>query len=154
MWNAENHRSTLWDPLLTKYHLFLKYLKYVLIFKYAVFKISSQVSTCAVCYAQLCPTLCDPMDAGSPSQPPLSMGFFRQECWSGLPFLLPGDLPEPGIELVSPECWQILHHWATRESHLQLLEQWSDLHFSEDSPEIPLETVIIQGSSVFDAIWP
>ena len=34
--------------------------------------------------------------------PPLSMGFLRQEYWSGLPFLSPGDLPNPGIELVSP----------------------------------------------------
>ena len=30
------------------------------------------------------------------------MGFFRQEYWSGLPFLSPGDLPNPGIETGSP----------------------------------------------------
>ena len=35
-------------------------------------------------------------------QAPLSMGFFRQECWSGLPFPSPGDLPDPGIEPGSP----------------------------------------------------
>ena len=35
-------------------------------------------------------------------QAPLSMGFPRQEYWSGLPFPSPGDLPEPGIESVSP----------------------------------------------------
>ena len=29
------------------------------------------------------------------------MGFSRQEYWSGLPFLSPGDLPEPGIEPAS-----------------------------------------------------
>ena len=29
---------------------------------------------------------------------PLSMGFFRQECWSWLPFPSPGDLSDPGIE--------------------------------------------------------
>ena len=34
-------------------------------------------------------------------QPPLSMGFSREECWSGLPFPPPGDLPDPGIEPVS-----------------------------------------------------
>ena len=34
-------------------------------------------------------------------QAPLSMGFPRQEYWSGLPFPSPGDLPHPGIELVS-----------------------------------------------------
>ena len=31
-------------------------------------------------------------------QAPPSMGFSRQECWSGLPFPSPGDLPDPGIE--------------------------------------------------------
>ena len=31
-------------------------------------------------------------------QAPLSMGFSRQECWSGLPFPSPGDLPYPRIE--------------------------------------------------------
>ena len=30
------------------------------------------------------------------------MEFFRQEYWSGLPFLSPGDLPDPGIEFKSP----------------------------------------------------
>ena len=35
-------------------------------------------------------------------QAPLSMGFFRQERWSGLPFRPPGDLPDPGIELMYP----------------------------------------------------
>ena len=32
----------------------------------------------------------------------LSMGFSRQESWSGLPFPSPGDLPNPGIEPRSP----------------------------------------------------
>jgi len=31
-------------------------------------------------------------------QAPLSMEFSRQEYWSGLPFLSPGGLPDPGIE--------------------------------------------------------
>ena len=31
------------------------------------------------------------------------MGFLRQQYWSGLPFPSPGDLPDPGIEPVSPE---------------------------------------------------
>ena len=35
-------------------------------------------------------------------QAPLSMEFSRQECCSGLPFPLPGDLPYPGIEAGSP----------------------------------------------------
>ena len=39
-------------------------------------------------------------------QTPLSVGFPRQEYWSGLPFSTPGDLPKSGIEpmsLASPE---------------------------------------------------
>ena len=35
-------------------------------------------------------------------QAPLSMGFPRQEYWSGLPFSPPGDLPDPGISPESP----------------------------------------------------
>ena len=40
-------------------------------------------------------------------QAPLSMGFPRQEYWSGLPFPSPGNLPDPRIEPTSPD-W---HHW-------------------------------------------
>ena len=35
-------------------------------------------------------------------QAPLSMGFSRQEYWSGLPFLSPGDLSDPGVKVGSP----------------------------------------------------
>ena len=35
-------------------------------------------------------------------QAPLSMGFSRQEYWSGVPCPPPGDLPDPGIEPTSP----------------------------------------------------
>ena len=38
----------------------------------------------------------------TPWTAPLSMGFSRQEYWSGLPFPSPGDLPDPGIEFKSP----------------------------------------------------
>ena len=46
-------------------------------------------------------------------QAPLSMGFSRQEYWSGLPFSSPGNLPNPGIKPASPasllHCRQILY---------------------------------------------
>ena len=45
-------------------------------------------------WATLCTAAC---------QAPLSMGFSKQEYWSGLPCPLPGDLPDPGIKPVSPE---------------------------------------------------
>ena len=37
-----------------------------------------------------------------PHQAPLSMGFSRQEYWSGLAFPSPGNLPNPGVKPVSP----------------------------------------------------
>ena len=46
--------------------------------------------------AQSCPTLGTPWTWAW--QTPLSMGFSRQEYWSGLPFSSLGDLPDPGIE--------------------------------------------------------
>ena len=48
---------------------------------------------------QLCLTRCNPKDIVC--QAPLSMGFSRQECWSGLPCPFPGDLPNPGVEPMS-----------------------------------------------------
>ena len=54
----------------------------------------------SVLVTQLSPTLCNPME--SSHQAPLSVGFSRQGYYSGLPFPSPGDLPNPGIEPVSP----------------------------------------------------
>ena len=56
---------------------------------------------CVCLVAQSCPSLCNPMDC-IVHQPPLSMGFSRQEYWSGSPFPSPGDLPNPGIKPRSP----------------------------------------------------
>ena len=50
--------------------------------------------------AQSCPTLCEPMDLAC--EAPLSMGFSRQEEWSGLPFPSPGNLPNPETARRSP----------------------------------------------------
>ena len=50
--------------------------------------------------AQLCLTLCGPMDCSLPGS---SVHVFsRQEYWIGLPFPFPGDLPNPGIKPTSP----------------------------------------------------
>ena len=47
---------------------------------------------------------------------PLSMGFSRQEYWSGLPFPSPGDLPdegmEPGSSMVQVDCLP-LSYWGS-----------------------------------------
>ena len=53
-------------------------------------------------------------------QASLSMGFSRQEHWSGLPFPSPGNLPDSGIKPVCPRfpalAGEFFHHWATCES--------------------------------------
>ena len=48
-------------------------------------------------------------------QAPLSMGFPRQEYWSGLPFFSLEDLSDSGVKLRLLHCRQILYHWATWE---------------------------------------
>ena len=65
---------------------------------------------------------------------PLSMGFSRQEYWSGLPFPAPGDLSDPGIKPKSPVSPALqadslpLSHWGspyvyTRISAVQSLSR-------------------------------
>ena len=63
-------------------------------------------SLCSV--AQLCLTFCSPMDYSR--QAPLSMGFSRQENWSGLPCPCPGIFPTQG----SNPCLLCLLHWQAR----------------------------------------
>ena len=53
-----------------------------------------------VLVAKSCPTLATAWTVAR--QAPLSMGFSRQEYWSGLPFSTPGHLPNPGIKPTSP----------------------------------------------------
>ena len=86
-----------------------------------IFKAWIRVSTfhlesCAVCLAtQSCPTLVTPEIVAR--QAPLSMGFSRQEHWSGLPFPPPWDLADPGSNPHLLHCRWVLHCWATREAH-------------------------------------
>ena len=49
---------------------------------------------------ELCPTLCSPMVYSPPG--PSVHGIFQEILWSGSPFPIPGDLPDPGIEPRSP----------------------------------------------------
>ena len=70
-----------------------------------------------------CPTLCDPMDCTR--QVPLFLGFSRQEYWSELPFLSPGDLPDQGIEPGSPPSQA---DSLPSELHGQLLESQAQIY--------------------------
>ena len=57
--------------------------------------------TCVISYLVVSSSL-QPHGLYVSHQAPLSMGFSRQEHWSGLPFPSPGDLPDTGIESRSP----------------------------------------------------
>ena len=54
-------------------------------------------------------------------QAPLSMGFSQQEYWSGLPFLPPGDLPDLGIKLTSPESPALAGRFFTTSATWEVL---------------------------------
>ena len=54
-------------------------------------------------------------------QAPQTMGFSRQEYWSGLPFPPPGDLPDPGIEPTSPASSALAGGPSGKLSSVQLL---------------------------------
>ena len=58
-------------------------------------------------------------------QAPLSMGFFRQEYWSGLPFPSPRDLPDPEIRMPTHFLNRIL--WLKPLSHLLAVDMGSIL---------------------------
>ena len=64
--------------------------------EYSLFIYGSETVSCSVMSHSLQP------HGTVPCQAPLSMGFPRQEYWSGLLFPSPGDLPHPGIEPESP----------------------------------------------------
>ena len=65
---------------------------YSIVYNFCVSK-----NVCSVTQSR--PTLCDPMNCSLPV--PLSMGFSRQEQWSGLPFYSPADLPDLETEPAS-----------------------------------------------------
>ena len=63
-------------------------------------------------------------------QAPLSMGFSRQEYWSRLRFLPPGDLPNPGIKPTSPaspalqaDSLPLSHRWSPPTAY-SWLNKW------------------------------
>ena len=54
-------------------------------------------------------------------QASLSLGFSRQEYWSGLPFPTPGDLPHPGIEPKSPKSSALVGGFFTTSATWEAL---------------------------------
>ena len=80
-------------------------------------------------------------------QAPLSMRFSRQECWGGLPFPPPGDLPDPGMEptsLMSPALAGGFFTTKGKRKSL-VLSYFSDAHSCHDDDLAPH----LQGSGTF-----
>ena len=92
------------------------------------------IFSCFHCYclvAKSCQTL---LWSHVACQAPLSMGFPRQEYWSGLPFPFPGGLPDLRIKSSLLHPRQILYHWTTGEVHIFFLVLWwFNFSFMSDS---------------------
>ena len=80
-------------------------------------------------------------------QAPLSMGFSRQEYWSGLPFLLPRDLPNPGINIFYVSCIgrQVLYHWCHLGS--PMAEGWRPTHLGDQMVDNILKMTLSRNSN-------
>ena len=68
-------------------------------------------------------TLCNPIDGSPPGSP--TLGFSRQEHWSGLPFPPPGDLPDPRIKPTSPASPALAGGFFTTEPPGKPHYSWS-----------------------------
>ena len=75
--------------------------------------------------APSCQTLRYPMDYSPPGCS--TMGFPRQEYWSGLPFSLPGDLPDSGTELESPAL--AAGYFTTKPAGKPVRNGWASENF-------------------------
>ena len=74
--------------------------------------------TCTKCPGNICVLSHSVMsDSLQPhrTKAPLSMGFSRQECWNGLPFPSPGDLPNLGIKHASRASPELAGEFFTAE---------------------------------------
>ena len=78
---------------------------------------------------QSCLTLYSPMDC---SQTPLSMGFSRQEYWSGLPCPPPGHLPNSGIKRIKPVSLASLMSPALAGRFFNTSATWEALWQTDD----------------------
>ena len=61
-------------------------------------------------------------------QAPPSMGFSRQEYWSGLPFPSPGNFPTQGSNMGLPHCRQMLYRLSHQGSRLRVQALYSNRH--------------------------
>ena len=94
------------------------YLERYILYTHTYIYVCVCVCVCTLCLvAQSCLILVTPRTVAC--QAPLTMGFSRQEYWSGLPLPSPGDLPYPGIKPRSPALQVKLYQlsYKGREAH-------------------------------------
>ena len=84
-------------------------------------------------------------------QAPLSMGFSRQECRSGLPCPPPGDLPNTGLNPDLPHFRQILYH-LIHQGSARILE-WVADRFSRGTSQPRNETGVSCIAGEFFTSW-
>ena len=90
-------------------------------------------------------------------QAPLSIGFSRQEYWSGLQFPSPGDLPNPGIKTTSP-AWQMDSLPLNYQENLNKLSlawlfAFYGWNWGWDYTTIVIE-LLFSFSVISDSLWP
>ena len=111
-------------------------------------------------------------------QASLSMKFFRQEYWSGLPFPSPGNLPDPGIEPRSPALQAdylpaepqgkpkntgvgsqslLQRSWPRNQTRIsciarRLFTSWATREAQENWNRQPIQTMVCQVCTAF--LWP
>ena len=90
-------------------------------------------------------------------QGPLSMGFPRQEYWSGLPFPLPGGLPGPGIKstsLATPAlAGRFFTSWATGEAQKEASSSREWLLGTRETKQDPAGPFKVQKLLFVSCVW-
>ena len=105
---GSNHKSGLGGQMRWLFEQHIHHLSTFLVQNTALFRLWSPWCVCLV--TQLYLTVCRTIT----NQAPLSMGFSKQEYWSGLPFLTPGHLPNLGSNPHLLHIW----HWQADSSPL------------------------------------
>ena len=89
-------------------------------------------SVCVYSVTQLCLTLCSPMDCSPPG--PSVNGIF-QANWSGLPFPIPRDLNNPGIQPVSLTSPEFVGRFFTIRANRRKLENFQMWELKKKTPQ-------------------
>ena len=90
-------------------------------------------------------------------QDPLSMGFSRQEYWSGFPCPPPGDLPDPGVKLTSLRSPAFSGRFFTTSATWEAVSKYSlsyhSRHYAYSGLNYVLLNCLIPGSYDVDLVW-